>query len=86
MTVDEALSLLSKFPEYNWLINATKQFWNVSEVAQNLEQSEYLIRSRCKDGSIQGAYALSQQAGYTIPRSGLLLFLASLLVDGKTIE
>lgn len=86
MTPADAETTLSKIPEYNWLTKSSQQWWTVQQVAVGMGVGESVVRQRCTSGEIQGAYLASQQAGWRIPRSGLLVFLANLYSKGAALS
>jgi hypothetical protein len=68
-------------PEYQWLLGSTKPFWLVKEVADVLLISTNTVKKWCADGLVPGAVDFGS-GGWRIPRTGLIIFLASRL--GKT--
>jgi hypothetical protein len=79
MTLEEAENLLSRIPEYNWLTKDGTDWYKAEELATHLGIGEHAVRARCKDGSIHGATFYGEKIGWRIPRSGVILYLASIV-------
>lgn len=76
MTIEEATRTLeSAPPEYRFVLNTYKPFWNSREVADALGVSAKQMTSWAQ--TIPGAYPLPA-AGYNIPRTSLVIFVAEL--------
>lgn len=83
MTEQEAEQLLSATPGYGWLINDTRMFWSPADLEPFLGISANTIRRWADSGLIPGAVDFGT-AGWRIPRSGLIIFLASRLGGSKS--
>jgi hypothetical protein len=78
MTITEAEQLLADIPEYGWIVEATKQFWSSGDIAKHLSINAGTVRRWCEEGLLPGAVFYGEKLGWRIPRSGILLYLASL--------
>ena len=65
-------------PEYQWLLDSAKPFWVAKEIADILVVSPNTVKKWCADGLIPGAVDFGS-GGWRIPRTGLVIFLASRL-------
>lgn len=75
--LDDAVARLN-LPEYLWLIGSTKPFWLIKDIADALVVSPNTVKKWCADGLIPGAVDFGS-GGWRIPRTGLIIFLASRL-------
>lgn len=80
--IDTAERKLAGIPEYSWLTASRNEWWTVSEIAEHLRVGNKTVLAWC--AGIAGATKLSQQAGWRIPRSGLLVYLAR-LAEGENM-
>lgn len=77
---------MRQYPDYDWLTKSGLQFWTVSEVAKNLNIGPAAVRARCESGAFDGALFYGVQIGWRIPRSGLIVYLATLARDGRQFD
>ena len=79
-TMDEvarAEEVLARIPELAPIVSDPRPFWKTGEVAALLGVTDHIVRGWCESGQIRGAIKYEQNVGWRIPRSGLLVFLAS---------
>jgi hypothetical protein len=74
----EAEAMLRKIPEYEWLITNGLQWWTVPQLAEHLPIGEAAIRARIHE--FPGAQDYGDKIGYRIPKSGVIMYLARILV------
>jgi len=84
--VQRALSTLRPIPEYAWLVDSEQPWYSVSEVSERTGIGEGGVRGWCERGLIPGAVLYGRQQGWRMPRSGLLLYFASLQRGGSGIQ
>jgi len=70
-----ALEVLQRNPDYDWLTRSSRPVFRASEVAEILSLDIKTVNSWCTDGLIEEA-ANFDRAGWRLPRSSLLVFLA----------
>jgi hypothetical protein len=75
--VARAEAMLSRVPEFAPLVGDGRPFWKTGEVAGLLGVTDHIVRGWCESGQIRGATKYDQNVGWRIPRSGLLVFLAT---------
>ncbi len=81
--VQEAQRTLAAIPEYDWLTRSTQPWFSVSEIAPQMGVSKEAVRGWCERGEIQHATLYTQQVGWRMPRSGLLMFFAARVRAGE---
>lgn len=81
--LEAAERLLRETPEYAWITESGQQWYTVSEVVEATTVAATTVRAWCDRGQIAGAVFYGQQIGWRMPRSGLLLFFASLARGGR---
>lgn len=75
---------LGRIPEYRWLFGEdAPDWWTTDLIAQHMGVSKKTVYTWAKD--IIGARPAEGKAGYRIPRSGLLIYLAD-LEDEELLE
>jgi hypothetical protein len=75
--LEKATRTLRRIPEYAWLFSpVAPAWWATEQVAEAMVVSKKTVYSWCRD--IIGARPGEGKAGYRIPRSGLIIFLADL--------
>jgi hypothetical protein len=79
----EAEKLLSSRPEYQWLTQSGKQWFNLTDVARGSGLSRDTVRGLCESGSIPGAVFYNPDIGWRLPYSGLVEYFARLLRGGS---
>jgi hypothetical protein len=81
--LQEAERLLSSRPEYNWLTQSGKQWFNLTDVARGSGLSRDTVRGLCESGSIPGVVYYNPDIGWRIPYSGLVEYFDRLLRGGS---
>ncbi len=77
MTIEEAEAILAPFPEYAVLRTSGRQFFTTTEIATQLRLSPSVVRRLCEDGSLSGAVFYDAFIGWRVPRSSVLIYVAS---------
>ncbi|MDE1904916.1 MAG: hypothetical protein KGH75_00515 [Rhodospirillales bacterium] len=77
--INAAEALLRNIPEYDWLTKGGLQWWTIPQLAEHLPLGEAAIRARIRE--FPGAQDYGEKIGYRIPRSGVILYLARILVE-----
>lgn len=77
---------LRAIPEYAWLAESGQQWYTVAEVAEAMSIGKDVIRRWCERGLIANAVMYGQQIGWRLPRSGLLLFFATIVRGGGRLN
>lgn len=72
-------------PEDQWIIQDERPWWKVSQLAERLGLNEQTIRAKLLDAlrtneaeGIPGGVLHSQQAGWSVARRGVVVYLARL--------
>jgi excisionase family DNA binding protein len=76
LTIEQAEAILGALPEYDTFTKDKKIWWGADEVAKGLGVGRQIVLDWCDNGSINGAVQYPGRAGWRIPRSQLLIFLA----------
>jgi hypothetical protein len=77
--MEELERQIQTVPEYAWLRDAAKMWYTTHEVAQGLGLTPPAVRKLCEADALPGArlYSGDVNAGWRIPRSGILAYLSS---------
>jgi excisionase family DNA binding protein len=82
--LEKATRTLRRLPEYRWLFSETTPDWFTTEqVAERMGVSKKTVYGWAKH--IIGARPAEGKAGYRMPRSGLVIFLADSQEDEPTV-
>lgn len=75
--INKATRTLRRIPEYRWLFREdAPDWWTVEQVAEHMGVPKKTVYNWCKE--IIGVRLGEGKAGYRLPRSGLIIFLADL--------
>jgi excisionase family DNA binding protein len=72
--MEELQRQIDTMPEYEWLRDKAHMWYTTHEVAQGLGFTPPTVRKMCEAGSFPGARFY--EAGWRIPRSGILEYLS----------
>ena len=81
LTTEEAETILRPLPEYHVFTENKKPWWTAQEVAEGLGIGTAIVRGWCENQDIVGAVKYPGPAGWRMPRSTLLPFLAQRHID-----
>ncbi|MBA2682558.1 MAG: hypothetical protein H0U76_29710 [Ktedonobacteraceae bacterium] len=74
-TYEEAQTLLDALPEYQWLTRNPQAWWSTTEISKGLGIHISVVLNWLKTKQIPGA--LEYPGRWNVPRSALLIFLAT---------
>ncbi len=86
LTADQAEAILGTLPEYDIFTKDKKPWWTTDDVAKALGVGRQIVLDWCANQDIIGAVKYPGAAGWRMPRSQLLIFLAQRHVNGGEVR